>query len=46
MRMAALCGSVEMMQIATTEAKRREAMMSPTDAFQSVADDLQSGRIR
>lgn len=46
MRMTALCGSVELMQIAVGEAKRREAMMTPTDAMRSVADDLEKGRIR
>jgi hypothetical protein len=46
MRMVALCGSVEMVQVASAEAKRREAMMSPTDAMRSVGDDLAAGRIR
>jgi len=46
MRLVAFCGSAELIRIASAEAKRREAMMSPTDALLSVCDDLMNGRIR
>lgn len=46
MRMVALCPHAEMVNIAATEAKRREAMMTPTDALRSVGDDLAAGRLK
>ena len=46
MRMVALCSSAELVNVAATEAKRRESLMTPTDALNSVADDLAHGRLR
>lgn len=46
MRMTALCSSAELINIAATEAKRRESLMTPTEALNSVADDLAHGRLK